>query len=215
MKKIIFIVLITILLTGCSNSINFDFKDNITTEVKLSFSLDEYKYYSNRNSTKFSNNEETISSINAIRNDREAFITGNNNLFFEKYFTNNGNSYSAVYNYTYTYSNFSKNYLLNNCFEYFGVEEDAENIYVYLSGRSLCAPFNINIRAVDRMINNNAYSVNNGQYTWQVKETNNNIYFLISKEKINSQSIDMLYVIYFILGMSIAFVVLIFSKKKR
>ena len=84
MKKIIFIVLITILLTGCSNSINFDFKDNITTEVKLSFSLDEYKYYSNRNSTKFSNNEETISSINAIRNDREAFITGNNNLFFEK-----------------------------------------------------------------------------------------------------------------------------------
>ncbi len=203
------------LLTGCSNSVNFDFKDNIDMKINLSFTLNEYKAYSNRNSNPFSDDEEARSSIEAIRNDSEAFINGNNVLLNEKSFINNGNNYLAVYEYTYSYSTFSKNSILNSCFDFFGVEEDNDNVYVSLSGNSVCAPFKLSIKADNRMINNNSNNIQNNEYIWNIKEKDNNVYFAISKTPMNDMTINSLYIVYFILGLVIAFIAYIIKKRNK
>jgi len=215
MKKILLIFCIMFLLTGCSNSVNFDFKDNIDMKINLSFTLNEYKAYSNRNSNPFSDDEEARSSIEAIRNDSEAFINGNNVLLNEKSFINNGNNYLAVYEYTYSYSTFSKNSILNSCFDFFGVEEDNDNVYVSLSGNSVCAPFKLSIKADNRMINNNSNNIQNNEYIWNIKEKDNNVYFAISKTPMNDMTINSLYIVYFILGLVIAFIAYIIKKRNK
>ena len=42
MKKIVFIFLMLFCLTGCANSVEFDFNEDIKAKVSLSFTLDEY-----------------------------------------------------------------------------------------------------------------------------------------------------------------------------
>ena len=44
---------------------------------------------------------------------RNAFTDPYSELFEEKSFMNNGKYYNGVYEYTYTYSNFNDNYILN------------------------------------------------------------------------------------------------------
>ena len=203
------------LLTGCNNSVSFDFNDNIDTKIDLSFTLSEYKAYSASKSNVFADDEEARSSIEAIRYDNEAFDSNNSSLLNEKKFITDGNNYSASYEFTYTYSNFTHNSILNNCFDYFGVENDDKSIYVSLKGNSSCGPFKLSIKAKDRMINNNAKNVNGDEYIWNINSTNNNVYFAISKTPNNSSSISMLYIIYFIIGIALAYIAYIFKKKKR
>ena len=88
MKKIVFVILLMLFLTGCSNSVTLDFKDNINAKIDLSFTLDEYDNYSNLNER-----EDLISSIEAIRNDRGAFTNGSGGIFIEKSFINNNDYY--------------------------------------------------------------------------------------------------------------------------
>lgn len=215
MKKIILMFFMIFLLTGCNNSVSLNFNDNIDAQIDLSFTLSEYKAYSANKSNVFTDDEEARSSIDAIRYDNEAFDSNNGALLNEKKFITDGNNYSASYEYTYTYSNFVHNSVLNNCFDYFGVENDDNAIYVKLKGNSSCGPFKLNVRAKDRMINNNATNINGDEYIWNINTTNNNVYFAISKTANNSSSISMLYVIYFIIGIALAYIAYIFKKKKR
>lgn len=215
MKKLILMFLAIFLLTGCSNTISFDFNDNIDAKVDLSFTLSEYKAYSAAKSNVFSDDEEARSSIDAIRFDNEAFDSNNSALFEEKKFITDGNNYNASYEYTYTYSNFLHNSVLNNCIEYFTVENDDESIYVSLKGNSSCGPFKLSIKAKDRMINNNAKNINGDEYIWNINATNNDVYFAISKTPNSSSSISVLYVIYFLIGIALAFVAYMFKKKKN
>ena len=215
MKKFLLIVCLVVFLTGCSNKVTIDFKDSINMQLDLSFTLDEYKAYSNRNSNSFNSNEETNDSIEAIRNDREAFINGNNALFKEKTFTNTNNNYTASYEYNYSYANFSNSSVLNSCFDYFGVKNYDDIIYVSLAGDSICAPFKLTIKADNRMINNNSTNVKNNEYTWNVQEKNNNIYFSISKTPMNNSSINILYIIYFAIGIVLAFIAYILKRKYK
>jgi len=103
--------------------------------------------------------------------------------------------------------------VLSSCFEYFLVDEDDNAIYVSLSGKSICAPFELNVIAQNRMIKNNATSNINNKYTWNINYDNNDIYMAISKNKLDSQS-SMIYLLYFTIIISCATGAYLIKKKK-
>lgn len=182
MKKIVIIFLMLFCLTGCANSVEFDFDKDIKTKVSLSFTLDDYKAHIDEKNI---SDAEARSRIEALIDFRNAFTDPYSDLFEEKSFVNNGRNYKGVYEYTYTYSNFNDNSVLNNCFEYFGVEEEDDSLYIFASGESKCAPFKLIVKADDRMLSSNEDDKKENEYIWNVKELNNDIYMVISKTTIS------------------------------
>ena len=222
MKKIIFIFLVLFCLTGCDNNVEFDFNEDIDAKVKFSFTVDDYKKYSGEKNL---SDNEAKSRIDAIIQFRNTFTDPYSELFEEKSFMNNGKYYNGVYEYTYTYSNFNDNYILNNCFEDFGVEEDDENIYILAKGKSNCAPFNLIVKADDRMISSNENEKDGNEYIWNVKESNNDVYIAISKVAINQENIiqpkektslfSIMDLIYLVIALIIVIVTVILKKKNK
>ena len=182
MKKIVFIFLMLLFLTACNNSVELEIDEDIKTKVNLSFTLEEYKAHSNEPNLSDAEARARIQSIIEFRN---AFTDPYSDLFEEKSFATNGKQYKGVYQYTYTYSNFNDNSILNNCFESFGVKEEEGSLYIFAEGKSKCAPFKLIVKTDDRMISSNEDNKDGNQYIWNVKETNNDIYMAISKTIVN------------------------------
>lgn len=185
MKKLVFIFLVLFCLTGCDNSVEFEFDDDIKTKVSVSFTLDEYKARLDEPNL---SDDEIKSRIQSMIDFRNAFTEPYSDLFEEKSFVNKGNSYNGVYEYTYTYSNFNDSSVLNNCFESFGVHEEKDKFYVFLSGKSKCAPFKLIVKADNRMLSSNENVKDGNKYVWNVQESNNDIYMTISKTTINDKT---------------------------
>ena len=178
MKKIVFIFLMLLCLTGCNNSVEFEFDEEIKAKVNVSFTLDEYKARLDEPNL---SNADVRARIESIIEFRNAFTDPYSDLFEEKSFATNGKQYKGVYEYTYTYSNFNDNSVLNNCFESFGVKEEKDSLYIFAEGKSKCAPFKLIVKTDDRMISSNEDNKDGNQYIWNVKDTNNDIYMAISK----------------------------------
>ena len=211
MKKII-LILTLLLLTGCANTVSINFNNDINMNVKLSFTLEEYRYYLNRNSNETLSKEEASSAITALRTDElDAFIEGNSDTFKEKRYSLVDENYNLEYEYTYNYSNFDNNSILNKCFENFNYVEDNDNIYINISGKSICSPFKLSIKADNKMIANNADKKVNNEYLWNVLENNNNIYMTISKNNIKSS--NTLYIILFMFAIILSFVLVVIRNK--
>ena len=215
MKKILFIFLILFCLTGCDNSIEFDFSEDIKAKVSLSFTLDEYKAHLDEPNL---DDAEVKSRIESIMNFRNALTDPYSDLFEEKSFVNNGNNYNGVYEYTYSYSNFNDNSVLNNCFEYFGVQEDNNSLYIFAEGKSKCAPFKLVVKADDRMLYSNENVKNGNLYIWNIQELNNDIYMVISKTntsktEVESSSFNVMNIIYLVIALIIGVVAFILKKK--
>lgn len=185
MKKLVFIFLVLFCLTGCDNSVEFEFDEDIKAKVSVSFTLDEYKA---RLDEKNLDDEEVKSRIEAQIGFRNAFTTPYSDLFEEKSFVNNGNSYNGIYEYIYTYSNFNDSSVLNNCFDSFGVHEEKDKFYVFLIGKSKCAPFKLIVKADNRMLSSNENFKDGNKYVWNVQESNNDIYMTISKTTISEKN---------------------------
>jgi len=220
MKKIVFIFLMLLCLTGCDNSVEFDFNEDIKAKVSLSFTLDEYKVRLDEQNL---DDEEVKSRIESIIDFRNAFTDPYSDLFEEKSFVNNGKDYNGVYEYTYTYSNFNDNSVLNNCFEYFGVQEEKNNLYIFAKGKSKCAPFKLIVKADDRMLSSNENIKNGNLYIWNIQELNNDIYMVISKTAISNPTIsktkaessffNVMDLIYLVIALIIGVVAFILNKK--
>lgn len=218
MKKIVFIFLMLFCLTGCANSVEFDFNEDIKAKVSLSFTLDEYKARLAEPNLK---DEEVRSRIESIIEFRNAFTDPYSELFEEKSFATNGKNYKGVYEYTYTYTNFSDNSVLNNCFENFGVQEDKEKIYIFAEGKSKCAPFKLIVKAEDRMVSSNENSKDGNLYIWNIKELNNDVYMVISKATLSkpiivsekSSFLGVMDLVCLIIAVIIGVVVFVLNKK--
>ena len=190
----------------------------IKAKVSLSFTLDEYKVRLAEPNLK---DEEVRSRIESIIEFRNAFTDPYSELFEEKSFATNGKNYKGVYEYTYTYTNFSDNSVLNNCFENFGVQEDKEKIYIFAEGKSKCAPFKLIVKAEDRMVSSNENSKDGNLYIWNIKELNNDVYMVISKATLSkpiivsekSSFLGVMDLVCLIIAVIIGVVVFVLNKK--
>lgn len=207
MKKVFIIILFCFILTGCNNKYSIDFNDKIDTTIDFSFSSSEYKNQMN------STSKDIDPDVKAMISEMRPLTDSYDELFEEVKLNDSNYSYEGTYKYTYTYSNFVKNAMIERCFEYPVIEDDDKKIYVYLSGNSDCAPFELNVKADSRMLTNNAEIKKDGQYIWNVKKENNDIRFYISKEPVNNSIISTKNIIYIILGVITTVSIIIYSKK--
>ena len=211
MKKILIVVLFVFILTGCNNVVSVDFNSNIDTKINVSFTLDEYKQYSGSLSDRENLDEE----IDAIISEMRPISDNYDEMFKENSMNRNGYTYTGEFEYTYNYANFRYSELFNRCFDSFVVDEEDNLIHIFLKGDSICAPFTLKVKAVDRMLNNNADSSNKGEYTWEVKKEDNEIKFDISKNPIEPSGLSTKSIIYVIIAIIMGIAAFIFSGKLK
>ena len=150
MKKLLIILLLCFIVTGCNNVVSFDFNDEIDTKIELSFTVSDFKKYTNNKS------DDIKDSIDAMIGDANPIVDSYDVSFIQKSFKKVNDNYSGEFEYTYTYDNFKDNAIFVRCFETAVIDEDDKKIYVYLKGNSICAPFQLVVTSDGRLLNNNA-----------------------------------------------------------
>lgn len=208
MKKIILIFLLIVLTTGCTNNVNINFEDNgVEFDVESKFTLTEYKNVASVYNTEIDLNMSNSELESLIYREQDNFTfpayyeeeNSSNESFamLKTKLTNNKQNYELTGEYLYSYDNFKDNYLLNYCFDYFSFTEDKESYYFKIAGDYNCSYENIklNIVAHNRMVNNNSNDVNDNTYSWDIKKENNDIYFVVSKEKLEFKQNNIFYII--------------------
>ena len=95
------------------------------------------------------------------------------------------------------------------------MNEEKDAYYIKASGNSSCNGAKLIVTSYDRMISNNSDNVKNNDYIWNIKEKNNDIYFSISKTPMSTSSTSILYIIYFAIGIVLAFIAYILKRKYK
>lgn len=176
MKKKIIILLLPLLLTGCT--INYDLtinKNSISERVTGSVEKEEYEI------------KDTDTSLNTfyvlINEDVNPVITEDD--LYKKSITNTGAGID--YEYTYNYkNNYDKSRIINSCFENHLVSETDEYYKIELTGDFYCLysdKIDINVTSNYEVIENNANEVNGNKYKWTISSSDNvNILLTVSKK---------------------------------
>lgn len=211
MKKLLIVLLFTLILTGCNNTISLDFNDKIDAKIELSFSLGDYMNHVNEPTNK----ENLKYSIDAIVSEARPLNNSYDELFTTAILNNTGDNYTGEYAYSYTYSNFKNNTILERCFENVIYEEDDNTIHILLNGDSICAPFKLKIKSDNRMILNNSTEKVKGEYVWDVKDKENDIRFDISKNIVESKEFKISNIIYIVLVVILIILIYLFNKKVK
>lgn len=185
MKKIIFLLLICLLLTGCTVNYNLDINDNNFKETLTGNVLN----------TELNNNDNTDINMFTylINGDQPAFYK-NDNIFFNKTTNNTTNGIDFDYSYTFNEYNFNNSRIINECFDNHIYEYKDNTYYLVVSGKFNCnysEKTNINITTDYNVTANNAQTIKNNTYTWTIDENNkDNIYFFITIDKTKKSNFD-------------------------
>ena len=185
MKKIIFLLLICLLLTGCTVNYNLDINDNNFKETLAGNVLN----------TELNNNDNTDINMFTylINGDQPAFYK-NDNIFFNKATNNTTNGIDFDYSYTFNEYNFNNSRIINECFDNHIYEYKDNTYYLVVSGKFNCnysEKTNINITTDYNVTANNAQAIKNNTYTWTIDENNkDNIYFFITIDKTKKSNFD-------------------------
>lgn len=211
MKKVLFLLVLIILITGCSANVTYEFNDEgIDSTIEFLFNQEEFKKYVNENSVHEEGRFNTSSETEQFIRDKYQEITliaYEENDQFKYYNQKNlekeNNKYKYTYNYSFSYDNFEKNYYLKDCFDHFIVVEDDDYYHYSIKGIYSCDNekyLKLNIIAKDKDILSNADTKKDDQHIWNIKKENNDISFSISKgQKEKNTVINSFHIIGFIL----------------
>lgn len=214
MKKIL-IVIMCFILVGCTNSISLDFNSKVEADIRFSFTASEFIKHQGSEEYAEYDNTEIAEEVEAIINEARPIKDNYDELFEEVKYESKNDKFEGEYKYKYTYDDFTNNNLLTKCFEYAAVEEVNNTIYVYLKGKSDCAPLELRVKASGRMLNNNAEKKSKGEYIWEVKSKDNDIQFNISKSRKISKIFSFSNFFYVVLAVGAAFGLIYLNKKTK
>ena len=175
MKRLIGLVCMLFILTGCSVNYNLNIDSNsITESISGNVLKSEYE----------------VSDSDTSLNDIYYFLNNDLNALFDtesvylRTLEDKGNKIN--YNFSYTYNNnYDRSNIINSCFENHLVEEDDDYLYIRLSGKFYCMyadKIDISVTSSSAVIESNAKSVKGNTYKWVIKDSDNvNIFMNISK----------------------------------
>lgn len=169
MKKILFIIPLILLISGCSSTYNLEigndsFKEDIDIKIDKTEIPSESLY-------------EEIETDDQIT----PFLEENHYAFFskkDKYYNKKVIYYDDYIDvnlsYNYSSSQFKDANSLNSCFENF-IFDDGESYYIHVYGNFYCLyadEFIVNIKTNNKVIRSNATSVEGNIYTWIINNDN-------------------------------------------
>ena len=195
MKKVknIFIILSILLLSACSNKINYYFDEwSIKSTIDSEYTLDEFieSEYGHAEDEELSNEEKVSFLLDSKKDITILAIKDSKDEYKEDYFKNENDKYLSSYSYEYDYSNFNNNYFMSNCFDQFDYNEDDDFYNIKLSGNYTCeVPITISVKAKNGIEKSNSINIEDDTHNWEVYEEDNNIEFSIRKKKEEIKSI--------------------------
>ena len=189
MKRIIIGLLLILVLSGCSASINYEFeKEKIKSTINADFTIDDY--YDNLETEigdKDMNNQEKEE---LLFNDKSSIVLNafsNNNIqYSEVKFDKNNYKYNVLYKYDYDYTNIKDSYFFN-CFENYKYFEDEDYYNFELSGSYKCnTSIKLKVSSEFGIDKSNSIEVKDGVHTFDLYEENNKIVFSVRKHRFNN-----------------------------
>lgn len=186
MKKILFILITCLLLTGCTVNYNLEINDNNFKETITGSVL---------NKELDTNNSTSINNYSFLLNEEQPSFYKNENIFYNKTTNNTQEGIDFDFNYTFNENNFNNSRIINECFDNHIYEYKDNKYYLVVSGKFNCnysETTNINITTDYNVTSNNAQKIKNNTYTWTIDENNkDNIYFFITINKTNKSNFNL------------------------
>jgi len=212
MKKI-FTIIILFLLCGCSSEYtleisNDNFKENIKSYI-----------YKSEIPTVTYKDIELDDYITPFLKNKYSALFSNDKAYYKKVTVDLGDRYEVNMSYEYNAKKFSDSNSLKLCFDNYKFDYN-DNYYIHAYGTFYCLYSNelkINIKTNNKVIKNNADSINGNVYTWNISDSNkNNVDIEFEVEK----GFSYIKVIYYIIGIialvPIAIIVyMVYSKNKN
>lgn len=178
MKKIIFLSLACLTLTGCTVNYNLEIKENSFKETINGNILKE--------ETTNKKNETDVNVFSSLINEEQSALL-NTNILYKKNIKENKNSYDFNYEFTYNEYDINESALLNKCFKNFKFEEKDNKYYFTAFGQFYCKysdEITINITTDHNVSSNNAKEVKDNTYTWVINDENSDnvdMYLVVDK----------------------------------
>lgn len=182
MKKLILIICLVFLMTGCDVTYNLTIdEDTFDEKVNMSFSKQDVDY-----------NHLTIYLEDKI----PAFFTKDESerKFYNVDIVDNGNFYDLVYSYKHNFETIRKSYFASNCYQKMSITSNDEEIVISSGDGIACFigddglradSMTINLTTELKVLDNNADKINGNTYTWIVNENNyldKSVYFRLQKK---------------------------------
>lgn len=173
MKKLIILGLF-IFLTGCSVDYNLEvsnnsFKEKIDIVVAKPEQI-EVEY----DPENYIEPDDQVTPF--VENPTSAFFF-NDNDNYKKKVKENGNLYEVSLSYDFSFNEFKEANSLNSCFENIDIKEEDNKYYIRAYGNFYCLysdEFSIKLKTKNKVIENNAHSVNGDLYVWNINYENRN-----------------------------------------
>ena len=206
MKKF-FLILLCLLLTGCSAEYRLTYDDDEFTE--------DINVIIDKNNSNFN-----ILKKELINKKIYAFANKQEIGYYDSSHKDLANSFIMNYNYTYDFTSFRKSRVLKECFELASLTKDEENYYILSKGNFKCLNFNnINVEELKivfetkhKVIKNNADNVKGNKYIWNFSKDNykKNIEIVFSREEKDEKVTTEQIILFSIIGIiSIGFLIFI------
>lgn len=183
MKKILFLTILCLFLTGCTVNYNLEinddtFKETITGDV-LNIELD--------------NGEEAtdINNYDHFLTAEQPVFKKDNSTFYNKSLNNTTNGIEFEYSYSFNENNFINSRILNGCFDNYNFKVEDNKYYIQLSGQFKCnyTDTKINLTTDYKVIAHNADKKKKNTYTWTIEKDNSqdvDLFISIDKNETNN-----------------------------
>lgn len=169
MKKILLLILLVFLVTGCTSSYEIVFDDTIDEKITINYDGDIYKVVE-----EFEFDGDSFYFESELVKSRIPSL-----IEFKDYYKKNievkNNKSIITLNYKYSYENFENSYLISECFEKSNFINNDEYYYVSLGGSFYCYGvdhFTLKMKTDYKVLRSNADREENGYYIWDIETDN-------------------------------------------
>ncbi len=186
MKKKIVLFGILFCLTGCSANVNINIDDNKVTEniTATASNSSEYSEFKNWNGFPLPlYYDQELENPFAQKREKESGVE-----YYNVSFDDSKKSFTA--NAEFDFESHTRSSMIRNCFNYYNIIEEGNNITFSTSSGLICSFSNISINVITpyKVIDSNANTINENDniYTWKINNSNSrniSIYFVIDKSK--------------------------------
>ena len=185
--KIFILFLITFIISGCSNA-NYEItidNENIAETVSVTFPKES------TSTALIKSYSEVKTPISQLNNEKK---------YYKTKVTEDNNNYYLIYNYKHNFDSFVDSYFVTRCYEDFDFNNFKNELQISTSNQFLCLymedgaeidSVNVRIKTKLNVLENNADSVKDGTYIWNITKDNYQnkpINITLEKEQDDSES---------------------------